>query len=165
MEFGNTIEEYRKFREDAAIWSKTFIVTRSHILLLRKDTKIPLSDIASVGILDNKKKVLRGGLIALAAISVFMTIYDIYKHGGIRYLDYYDLLFGIVVFAVIIYFIAISCRTCHLYVTTDSKHQILAELSKEGVSLNKLYFWCGIIHATTIEWDKGNLNKPLEPSA
>lgn len=161
--FGNTIEEYRKLKEDAAIWSNTLIVTRSHILIIKEDTKVPLSEITSVGILDNKKRVLRGGLIALAVISAFMTIYDIYKLGGIQYLDYYDLIFGIGVFAVIIYFIAISCRSCQLYVTTDSKRHILAELSDEDVSLNKLYFWCGMIHATTFEWDKGNSNNSLEP--
>ncbi len=165
MEFGNTFEEYRKLQKDATIWSNTLIVTRSHILLRKEDTKIPLPEITSVGILDNKKRVLRGGLIALVVISAFMTICDIYKLGGIQYLDYSDLLFGIGAFAVIIYFIAISCRRCQLYVTTDSKRHILAELSDEDVSLNKLYFWCGMIHATTIEWDKGNLNNSPEPTA
>lgn len=162
IEFGKTFEEFRKFQEDAIIWSNTLIVTRSHIFILKEDTKISLSDIKSVGILDNKKRVLHGALIALAVISTFMTIYDIYKLGGIQYLDYSDLLFGIGVFAVIIYLIAISYRSCQLCVTTNSKRHILAELGDEDVSLNKLYFWCGMIHATTIEWDKGNTKNSPE---
>jgi len=135
--------------EGIVLSTPSFIITRESILL-RGNTKLRLSDVAFVGVRDNRKKVNAIRWVAIILISTAIFAYDLLRQGHV---DQPDLFVVPLVVASITYLVTLNFRKIKLIVNTTSGHEhVLAEVDGEDISLENVHNWCGIISATGVDW-------------